>query len=209
MDFRPYAAVYLLALFFMLKYLLGDDFVEKDIVYFSSKIRSFFYSLGSTLFVTGGIFILVYDFNLNFFNNLRINIIAIAIILFFGVAIVYWFPRIFKKKEILLVNKYGFKNSSTLINSGFVSWEDVLEIVIIGKSVGHYFSVPICSNYISVNLIDNKAYIKSTTGLLKLFSIFSKLILRYPINIPVQYLSGKHKEILETMKKYHTEFQSK
>ncbi len=204
----PYIAVYLLVSFFMLKYLPGDDFVEENIVYFSSRIRSFFYSLCSTLFLIGGIFILVYNFNVNYFNNLRINIIAIAIILFFGVAIIFWFPRICKKKEILLVNKYGFQNSSTLIKSGFVSWEDVLEIVIIGKSVGNYFSVPICPNYISVNLIDNKTYIKSTTGLVKVFSIFSKLILRYPINIPVQYLSGKHIKMLETMKKYHTEFQN-
>ncbi|WP_459965018.1 STM3941 family protein [Paenibacillus sp. JCM 10914] len=97
--------------------LLGQDEIR---VY--PKVGKLF--IGSLVFVVIGI-VMMYAGGSDEENNVFIVVVGAICTLFFGFGFVYAISKLLQRKPALLINQTGIEDHSSLVSSGFVTWDEI------------------------------------------------------------------------------------
>lgn len=173
----------------------------------STKRRLLLYLLGTILLVLCGIIVLytaiVYMYSEPLDSTIISRskefafILSIVGILFFGIVMIYLINKIFNNKPILIINKDGFTDDSTISALGFVSWCEVKTISLL--HIGQL-------KMIGVDLVDLGSLLINKPWYTKKL-IKGNLSMNYPpITINLQSSKESLEEVLAIMNKYWDEW---
>ncbi len=90
------------------------------------------YIVGTLIFVLIGLWILLmgYEIFSSSILNFIIKLAALADVMFFGYCMLFYIKRNQENKDLVIVDKNGITDNSSVISVGFIPWEDINEIYI-------------------------------------------------------------------------------
>ncbi|WP_250434353.1 STM3941 family protein [Hanstruepera flava] len=109
---------------------------SENIIFKLNKLKIFFVTIGSLLFVLGGIGML-YACGLKFnFSTLLPQSIGILAILFFGMTGAFGIIKLFDTNPGLIINRNGIYDNSSVIGGQLIKWKDIVsyELSLVNRS---------------------------------------------------------------------------
>src|SRR5882762_8929967 len=101
------------------------------LVVYPNRGKMFFMVLGSAAFVAIGIFLWTRDN-----PPIKIRMVAVAAIVFFGAACCYGLYRVLRPEPALVINHFGIFDATTALGWGLISWEEIESISIAEMTIG-------------------------------------------------------------------------
>ncbi len=158
----------------------------------------------SILFVLAGVWILVYKPSINhsLFNNPFIKYgMAIADILFFGLAMFFFSQKLRDKKPGLIIDDSGITDNSSGVSAGHVPWNDIKYINVVNVMRQEFLMIVVKNPNDYLNRQSN--ILKRKTMLLNFKQYGS------PISISTNGLNFDFDELKTILDKKLTEFRNK
>ncbi|ERJ11143.1 STM3941 family protein [Haloplasma contractile] len=141
--------------------------------------------------------------NIIYFNieSIVIKFIIMIASLFIAFGMIVYFIQIFENKPLLIINKNGFTDNSTLLSLGFISWEEVIELYEKSDYINELKNI----HFIAVRLKDINKLLNTVS------KIKSKLIRSNLDTILISVVTSTYKdqEVLEIMQYYFDSYKEK
>ena len=170
----------------------------KETVIELSKAKTVVLALGAFTFVALGVGILslepaAMESARRYGSPTVIRGLAIAAVVFFSLAGVLWFRKLFDKAPGLVLNREGFIDNSSGVSAGLVPWSDVVEI-------GEYQVQR--TKFISIHVQDPEKYVNRGNLLKRMTNRANLKMCGTPINISSGGLKIGYEELLAAFEAY-------
>ena len=114
-------------------------------------------------------------------------------IAFFGFGGVMFSRMLLRKSPILVLNRHGFTDSSSLMPTGFVPWSEVVGVVKIEQGIGMF---------LAIHVKHPQRYVGRGGVLSKMMRLANQRMYGTPIIIPTNFLKISHAELVASIEKY-------
>lgn len=119
-----------------------------------------------------------------------LGIVGAAIIVIFGLCIIYYVKEIMNRKPALIVSDVGIMDRSSFIGAGLIKWEEIADIDFINFS-GQLF--------LGIFTHDPELIINRTNGIKSVLNKLNKGLIDAQVNIPVKNLGCSMGELVEVI----------
>uniref|UniRef100_A0A7C3IHS4 Photosystem I assembly protein Ycf4 n=1 Tax=Gracilinema caldarium TaxID=215591 RepID=A0A7C3IHS4_9SPIR len=159
---------------------------EHETVIELSKNKVVLLTLGASLFVTLGIWLLQLQF--------MVGILAIS---FFGLCLVFSVAKLFDKKPGLILNEEGLIDNSSGVSAGFIPWSEVT-----GFSI---FEIQ-KQKMLVVGIRNPEKYIEHSSSLKRMINKANYNLCGSPVAITSNTLKMKFDELTSLCNQYYTRY---
>ena len=170
---------------------------EKELVIPLSKLRILFIVVGAGLFTALGVTLLFFADSHSIPNPFFVRILAVALLLFFGVALIFGIRKLFDSAPGLVMNRQGILDNAGGGAARLIPWNEITKISV---TKIHYQKV------VTIHVRQPEHFMKKGHWLSRLINHANYKFFGSPIHISSNSLKTNFDELIETIALYHSIF---